>query len=128
MTIPSEIPCCALAFWLSFSSPQMLVPHCRSQYVPHLTFSFAAQVLEAAKFASAAKKKLDELIKAAQEKSEQAIEDEKRVAAVRAFNAGPHPHLSLSRCSGREPTRMLCFAACVLLALASLVILTWGGT
>ena len=77
MTIPSEIPCCALAFWLSFSSPQMLVPHCRSQYVPHLTFSFAAQVLEAAKFASAAKKKLDELIKAAQEKSEQAIEDEK---------------------------------------------------
>ena len=86
------------------------------------------EVLEAAKFASAAKKKLDELIKAAQEKSEQAIEDEKRVAAVRAFNAGPHPHLSLSRCSGREPTRMLCFAACVLLALASLVILTWGGT
>ena len=128
MTIPSEIPCCVFGVLAVLSSPQMLVPHCRPQYVPHLTFSFAAQVLEAAKFASAAKKKLDELIKAAQEKSEQAIEDEKRVAAVRAFNAGPHPHLSLSRCSGREPTRMLCFAACVLLALASLVILTWGGT
>eukprot|EP00277_Geminigera_cryophila_P041965 CAMPEP_0173099408 /NCGR_PEP_ID=MMETSP1102-20130122/35470_1 /TAXON_ID=49646 /ORGANISM="Geminigera sp., Strain Caron Lab Isolate" /LENGTH=169 /DNA_ID=CAMNT_0013992413 /DNA_START=29 /DNA_END=534 /DNA_ORIENTATION=+ len=47
----------------------------------------AEQVLEGCKFALAARKKLLELLRAAESKSEQAIEDEKRVQAVRAFNA-----------------------------------------
>jgi hypothetical protein len=47
----------------------------------------AEQVLEEAKFATAAKKKLLELIKKAEDKDEQAIEDEKLVQEVRAFNA-----------------------------------------
>ena len=47
----------------------------------------AEQVLQAAKFATAAKKKLMEMLRAAETKNEAAIEDEKRVEVVRAFNA-----------------------------------------
>jgi len=47
----------------------------------------AEQVLEGCKFALAARKKLNELVLAAKNKSEQAIEDEKRVDEVRASNA-----------------------------------------
>jgi superfamily II RNA helicase len=45
------------------------------------------KALEDCKFATAAKKKLNELLRAAEDKNEQAIADEKRIAEVRGFNA-----------------------------------------